>query len=48
MASVSFIAAMDSTARQGLLEQVRTEARRHPLPLELPYTAEIFCYRRAD
>jgi SAM-dependent methyltransferase len=47
VASVSFVAAMDSAARQELLEEVRNEARRYPPPLTLPHTAEIFCYRRA-
>jgi SAM-dependent methyltransferase len=48
VASVSFVAALDDAPRQRLLEEVRTEARRYPAPLALPYTAEIFCYRRAD
>jgi SAM-dependent methyltransferase len=48
VASVSFVAAMDSVAREELLEEARTEARRYPAPLTLPHTAEIFCYRRAD
>jgi SAM-dependent methyltransferase len=48
VASVSFVAAMDSSARQELLEEVRNEARRYPPPLTLPHTAEVFCYRRAD
>jgi len=48
VASVSFVAALDDPERERLLEQVRTEARRYRPPLALPYTAEIFCYRRAD
>jgi len=47
VASVSFVAALDDAARARLLEEVRTEARRHPAPLALPYTAEVFSYRRA-
>jgi SAM-dependent methyltransferase len=47
VASVSFVAAMDSAERERLLEEVRTEARRYPPPLALAYVAEIFCYRRA-
>jgi len=46
VASVSFVAALDSAERERLLEQVREQARRYPAPLTLPYTAEIFCYRR--
>jgi SAM-dependent methyltransferase len=48
VASVSFIAALDDAQRERLLEEARTEARRYPAPLSLPYTVEIFCYRRAD
>ena len=48
VASVSFVAGMDSTAREELLEEVRAEARRYRAPLALPYTAELFCYRRVD
>jgi SAM-dependent methyltransferase len=48
VASVSFIAALGDADRRRLLEEVRTEARRYPPPLALPYSAEIFCYRRAD
>ncbi len=48
VASVSFVAAMDRAGRERLLEDVRREARRHPPPLALPYTTEIFCYRRVD
>jgi SAM-dependent methyltransferase len=48
VASVSFIAGMDGAEREQLLEEVRAEARRYPAPLELPYTAELFCYQRVD
>jgi ubiquinone/menaquinone biosynthesis C-methylase UbiE len=48
VASVSFVAGMDPTRRARLLDEVRAEARRYPSPLALPYTTEIFCYRRAD
>jgi SAM-dependent methyltransferase len=48
VASVSFVAALDRPRRERLLEEVRTEARRYPPPLALPYTAEVYCYRRAD
>jgi SAM-dependent methyltransferase len=48
VASVSFVARMDSGARHRLLERVRCEARRYPPPLSLPYVTEIYCYRRAD
>jgi SAM-dependent methyltransferase len=48
VASVSFVAGMDSAAREELLEAVRAEARRYRAPLALPYTAELFCYRRVD
>jgi SAM-dependent methyltransferase len=48
VASVSFIAGMDSTERERLLEHVRAEARRYPAPIELPYFAELFCYQRVD
>jgi len=48
VASVSFVAGMDPTGRERLLDEVRAEARRYPSPLSLPYTTEIFCYRRAD
>jgi SAM-dependent methyltransferase len=48
VASVSFVAGMDPADRERLLEEVRTEARRYPPPLSLPYVTEIFCYRRAD
>jgi len=47
VASVSFVAALANAERERFLEQVRTEARRYPPPLTLPYTAEIFTYRRA-
>lgn len=48
VASVSFIAALADAERERFLEQVRTEARRYPPPLSLPYTAEIFTYLRVD
>ena len=48
VASVSFVAALGSAEREQFLEQVRAEARRHRAPLALPYTTEIFTYRRAD
>jgi SAM-dependent methyltransferase len=47
VASVSFVAALARAERERFLEQVRTEARRYPPPITLPYTAEIFTYRRA-
>jgi SAM-dependent methyltransferase len=47
VASVSFVAALGDVEREQLLEQVRAEARRCPPPLALPYTAEIFTYRRS-
>jgi len=47
VASVSFVAALAHAERERYLEQVRTEARRYPPPLTLPYTTEIFTYRRA-
>jgi len=46
VASVSFVAAMDVASREQLLEEVRSAARLYPSPLTLPYTTEIFCYRR--
>lgn len=48
VASVSFVAGMDPTGRERLLDEVRAEARRYPSPLTLPYTTQIFSYRRAD
>jgi len=48
VASVSFVAALANAERERFLEQVRTAARRYPPPLTLPYTTEIYIYRRTD
>ncbi len=48
VASVSFVAALANAERERFLEHVRTAARRYPPPLTLPYTTEIYIYRRVD
>ena len=46
VASVSFVAAMDDTARAGLLGEVRDAAVAVRGPIALPYVTEVFAYRR--
>jgi ubiquinone/menaquinone biosynthesis C-methylase UbiE len=47
VASVSFVAGLGDLERERFLDKVRTEARRYPPPLSLPYVTEIYCYRRS-
>jgi ubiquinone/menaquinone biosynthesis C-methylase UbiE len=47
VASVSFVAGLADRERERFLDEVRTEARRFPPPLSLPYVTEIYCYRRS-
>jgi hypothetical protein len=47
VASVSFVAGLGDLERDRFLDKVRTEARRSPPPLSLPYVTEIYCYRRS-
>jgi SAM-dependent methyltransferase len=44
--SVSFVADLSEAARTRLLAEVRHAASERPLPLTLPYTTEVYCYRR--
>jgi SAM-dependent methyltransferase len=48
VASVSFVADLPEAERHRLLTEVRDAACDRPPPLALPYTTEVYCYRRCD
>jgi SAM-dependent methyltransferase len=48
VASVSFVAAMGATEREGLLDRVRAAARARGQSLAMPYVTEAYCYRRVS